>query len=126
MVKYKLEHSEYLFVSANVVNHPRFQDIHNSHGAVIPFAPEQSAAHQTNDWRISVLPSSPLKQVLTMDDWPAAPEYKHRWLPMRNGIVDDCPLRQGIECSGKPRWQCAVIAHYSLFQHLEDRRHPGI
>lgn len=120
-MEYKLDHPEYLFISANIVNHPRIQKLHNSHGAAVPFAPEQLPTHQTLDWRISVLPSSPLAEVVSMDYWPAPPKYRHRWLPMRDAIIDDCPMRAGLNCSGEPQWQCAAIAHYSLFQHLEDR-----
>ena len=52
-------------------------------------------------------------------DFYMPPDYKHRWLPMPGGILDDTPIRNGIDdCSGVNRWQCGVIAHYSLFEHL--------
>jgi hypothetical protein len=125
MVKYKLEHPEHLFVSANVINHPRLQSVHNAFGAPIPFAPEESPMVELSNWRTSSLPTSPVERVLNMEtDWPQPPIYKHRWLPMRGATMDDCPLRNGIDCSGVPQWQCAAIAHYSFFTHLENRILP--
>src|SRR2546423_1679314 len=59
-----------------------------------------------------------------MEDWPIPPDYKHRWLPMRGVSIDNCPMRMGLNCSGIAQWQCATIAHYSLFYNLEYRRIP--
>ena len=113
-------------MSANIVNHPRFQKLHNSYGASIPFAPDHTPINYTREWRISSLPSSRVKEVLSMDVWPHPPEYKHRWLPMKEAILDDCPMRSGLDCWGQPQWQCATIAHYSLFWHLETRPYPRL
>ena len=121
LVAYKLNHPEHLFVSANIINHPRLQNVHNAFMASIPFAPEHHPTHHTTDWRISTLPTSQLEQVLNMGDWPEPPQYKHRWLPMRESTIDDCPIRDGLDCSHHSQWQCAAIAHYSLFHHLEQR-----
>jgi hypothetical protein len=124
LVAYKTSHPEHLFVSANIINHPRLQKVHCGFAAPIPFAPEHARIHETNDWRISTLPSSPLHEVKSMQDWPEPPEYKHRWLPMRGSTIDDCPMRRGLNCSDKPQWQCAAIAHYSLLAHLEQCTFP--
>jgi hypothetical protein len=124
LVEYKINHPEHLYISANIVNHPRLQRIHNSYDVPVPFAPEQSPTHQSHDWRISLLPSSPVEEVLLPEDWPSPPEYKHRWLPMRAGTLEDTPMRSGLNCSGEPQWQCATIAHYSLLYHLENRTLP--
>ena len=123
LVEYKVNHPEHLFVSANVVNHPRLQKLHNSYGVPVPFAPEQSHTHGTHDWRVSSLPSSPIEKVSSMDDWPTPPEYPHRWLPMRAATIDNCPMQTGLSSSDKPQWYCSVIAHYSLFHHLENSTH---
>ena len=120
LVAYKLQHPDLLFVSANIVNHPKLQEIHNARLVPQPFAPEQSSSPQSEGWKIGDLPFSPLQEVLSFsDDWPPPPEYKHRWLPMRGATIDDCPIRNGLSCSGQPKWQCAAIAHYSFFRHLE-------
>lgn len=121
LVAYKIAHPEHLFVSANVVNHPRFQKLHNQFGATRPFAPEKKHTTHTDDWRVNHLPTSRIKKVGFMREWPRPPEYKHRWLPMRDAIIDDCPMRAGLNCSSQPQWQCAAIAHYTLFYHLENR-----
>jgi hypothetical protein len=39
---------------------------------------------------------------------------------MRQGDMDDCPLRSGLDCGGHDQWQCAAIAHYDFFYHLEN------
>jgi hypothetical protein len=119
LVAYKTSHPEHLFVSANIVNHPRLQKVQSAYAAPVPFAPEQSPIHETTDWRISTLPSSPLEEVKSMSEWPEPPDFKHRWLPMRSATIDDCPMRKGLNCSDKPQWQCAAIAHYSLLYHIE-------
>lgn len=88
--------------------------------APLPFAPGHRRIEDTVDWRTSGLPTSDLKEVKDFGvDWPAPPDYKHQWLPMRNSTLEDTPIRDGHECSGLPRWQCGTIAHYSLFQRLE-------
>jgi hypothetical protein len=121
LVAYKLNHPEHLFASANIINHPRLQKLHNHFMVMRPFAAEQHhPSHETTDWRINHLPTSPLEEVKSFDDWPTPPEYKHRWLPMRGASSDDCPIRDGLACSGQPQWQCAAIAHYTFFQHLEN------
>jgi hypothetical protein len=122
IVTYKLNHPEHLFVSANIINHPKLQTVHNAFMTQFPFAPDtHPVQHPGNNWRISNLPSSPVEYVRSMNEFPVPPDYKHRWLPMRNATIDDCPIREGIDCSGRPRWECATIAHYSFFQHLENR-----
>jgi len=121
LVAYKVNHPEHLFASANVVNHPRIQKLHNQYGAALPFAPEQSPTDQTIDWRVNNLPTSDVEEVPDMAEWRQPPRYKHRWLPMRGAKIDDCPMRSGLHCSNQPQWQCAAIAHYTLFQHLENR-----
>ena len=90
--------------------------------ATLPFAPDPIPL-QTQvppDWRVSTLPSSSLEEVQTMADWPEPPEFRHRWLPMRNATIDDCPMRAGLNCSGRPQWECAAIGHMTLFAHLEN------
>ena len=56
------------------------------------------------------------------EDWLPPPPYKHRWLPMRNSTLDDCPIRNGMTCSSLPQWQCAAIAHYTFFARLEEEQ----
>ena len=125
LVAYKLNHPEYLFVSANVINHPRLQNVHNHFRVMLPFAPEQHPLrYPTKDWRVNHLPTSPLEDVRSMEQWLAPPEYKHRWLPMRGATIDNCPIRDALECSGRPQWECATIVHYTLFQHLENSTEP--
>ena len=128
LVEYKVTHPEHLFVSANIINHPRLQAIHNAKMTNHPFAPEHVRRNLTNgtDWRISHLPTSPIQNFSTIhDDWNPPPKYKHRWLPMRSANRDDTPLRDGLNCSGLPQWQCGVLAHYSFFQNLETGNPPS-
>ena len=126
LVEFKLTHPQYLFVSGNVINHPRLQRLHNALGTVVPFAPELRPTHATHDWRISPLPSAEVHEFGNVTtDWIEPPEYRHRWLPMRDGKMDDCPLRTGLSCSGLAQWMCAAIAHYDLFYHLENGRTPS-
>jgi|SRR5579862_2505175 len=122
LVQYKLNHPEHLLVSANIINHPRLTKVHSWFMAPLPFAPDQHPLHtqHTDDWRVSSLPSSLLHEVKTMDDWIDPPKHRHRWLPMRNSTIDDCPMRSGLNCSGQPQWQCAAIAHMTLFARLEE------
>jgi hypothetical protein len=126
LVRYKLDHPEHYLVSANVINHPRLTTVHCSFMVPRPFAPEQSPLHSTtDDWRVSVLPTSDVVDVPNMDHWPEPPEYQHRWLPMRQATIDDCPMRSGLNCSGQPQWQCAAIAHMSFLTHVENRSSGG-
>jgi hypothetical protein len=124
LVAYKLNHPEHLFVSANIINHPRLTKLHMGRMASFPFAPEFQHTPQTHEWKTSLLPTSPVDVVRDMDEWPTPPDYKHRWLPMRGVPIDNCPMRMGLNCSGIPQWQCATIAHYSLFYNLEYRIPP--
>jgi hypothetical protein len=125
-VEYKYNHPEHLYVSANIINHPRLQAVHNSIMTTRPFAPEFHFTYETLDWRISPLPTSPIESVANVEeDWPEPPEYKHRWLPMRHANPDDTPLRNGLNCSNLPQWQCSTLAHYSFLQHLENGIRPS-
>lgn len=125
LVSYKLTHPDHLFVSANIINHPRLTKLHMGRMASFPFAPEHAPApHAPIEWKTSLLPTSPVEFVGDMSEWPAPPEYKHRWLPMRGVGIDNCPMRRGLNCSGVGQWQCATIAHYSLFYNLEYRTSP--
>ena len=127
LVAYKLNHPEHLFVSANVINSWRFQELHNAFMVTLPFAPDHTPLqNEILDWRVSKLHSAkPPSSDIGESHYEGhrlfiAPDYKHCWLPMQGGTLDDTPIRNGLhECSGADKWQCAAIAHYSLFSHLE-------
>lgn len=129
MVQYKLNHPNHLFVSANVINSWRLTQLHNAFMCTLPFAPEYTPLEgETLDWRVSHRPFAK-RPSADMDDvegeFYKPPDYKHKWLPMPEGILDDTPIRNGInDCSDVDKWQCGVIAHYSLFKHLEKGTKP--
>ena len=112
MVQYKLNHPNHLFVSANVVNSWRLAQLHNAFMCTLPFAPDYTRLEgETLDWRVSEYPSanrpSPdMKEPYDVErGFYIPPEYKHKWLLMPEGILDDTPIRNGInDCSDISRW----------------------
>jgi hypothetical protein len=126
LVAYKLNHPEHLFVSANVINSWRLQDLHTAFMSTIPVAPDyRRLQNQRLDWRLSTAPFEPPKvqyesELLPQARLPTPPPYKHCWLPMRGATLEDTAIRDGLEnCSHVAKWQCAAIAHYSFFYRLE-------
>lgn len=135
MVAEKLRNRFWL-VSANVVNHPLLSPVHAHRGALHAFIQENNydnlSVHDSVEWRTKktapvVVPWTP-EFVTERND--SIAENLHQWAP----LVTDPPatgvqtlaqqdMRFGYEpfdpCSLKS-WKCATVAHYSLFQNLEE------
>ena len=127
IVKKKLEHPEYIGVSANIVVNFATAWMHNHLGAVYPYLPEldQSPANTTS-WQVADLPywKGP-------DDFDFASYEKtisavphHRWLP----VAPDSPLAHKtpmdrseytLGSSGWHTWMVATQQHYSFLRNLE-------
>lgn len=131
LVKTKLEHPEYIVLSANVINNPLLSFIHYHLGAVLPFRPETPARPDLHPstWKTSGLPS-----------WTGPADYApdlcsdcsrdvyHRWLPLPAGHTTDNTAIESTEYSphghGWKSWEMAAQEHYSFFANME--RDPAL
>ncbi|CAL8463666.1 g3200 [Coccomyxa elongata] len=87
----------YLFVSANVVNHPLLSYVHAHLGPLLPFQPPSESLNSSNSHKPFVVTDN----ATVLDESPARTS--------RYGAGDACWWAD---------WQCAAIAHYSFLHHL--------
>ncbi|KAK9917316.1 hypothetical protein WJX75_003075 [Coccomyxa subellipsoidea] len=96
LVEEKLR-GRYLFVSANVVNHPLLSYVHAQLGALLPFQP-------------------PPKGLNPMD------AYKPFVLANNHSVLDDSPAHTSAyktdDACFWEQWECAAVAHYSFLHHM--------
>ena len=122
-MKQKIEHPEYLAVSANVVVNFATAWIHQHLGAVRPYLPELGPPKgPPSTWRVSEL-----------QHWSGPPKFDyrtfqgqkgHRWLPVPVGNpsfrmtrIDKSEYK--LSSSGWHSWHVAAQQHYSLFHNIE-------
>lgn len=100
IIQRKIDHREYLIVSANVLNPPGLSWVHYHLNTSKPYLPElQKPVNFVDDdrrfmvdWRPSTLPSwdGPKYHNFSMSS--PAPFDGHRWLPLRGGDIEKTPL----------------------------------
>lgn len=127
IVKKKVEHPEYIGVSANLIVNFATAWIHYHQGAVFPFLPELQASPQnTTDWRPSKLP--PWKGPTDFEWKKHEKEFSgkkgHRWLPVPSvsPLAHHTPIDKAeplLSNNGWHNWLLATQQHYSLFRNLE-------
>ncbi len=145
VVKRKMEHPEYVLVSANVVNQPALAFVHYHLGTAHPYLPEvkkpadfiANPLLRPSTWRASELPLwAPPHENFTFDhrytrngtnivneSYPA-PFKGHRWLPVGSDAdIMDTPITAASYNKGGPgfySWVVAAQTHYSFLQNLEN------
>ena len=123
IVKQKVEHPEYLVVSANVVDNFATAWLHYRMRAIHPYLPDLGPANQSLiDWRTSKLPSWTGPKDFNYTRFHG--ERTHRWLPVpsENPLSRKTPMDASeytLSKSGWHTWRVAAQQHYSLFQNLE-------
>ncbi|KAF2455657.1 hypothetical protein BDY21DRAFT_69778 [Lineolata rhizophorae] len=129
LVQTKVEHPEYLTVSANIMNQPSLSWIHHHLGVVKPYMPELSPPETVPNatasrWRASELPTWSGPEDFRVGDHFKGPFKGHRWLPMPEGTpIDDTPISTTTYDAFSPglwHWTIAAQEHYSFFEHLEN------
>ena len=121
----KVEHPEYIIVSANLVVQFAFAWIHYHLGAIHPYLPEldpYESTKPTSSWRKSELPFWVGPEDYNVTNY-TAPAY-HRWLPLApgTGSTDSTPIAQTkymVGGSGWDDWQVGAQQHYSFLENLE-------
>ena len=126
IVKRKVEHPEYVIVSANLIVQFAFAWIHYHLGAIQPYLPEQSIIdkkHPTSSWRNSKLPYWDGPDNFTVEEFKPPPGGHHRWLPLAPGTGDNertpIPRVQYSDGVSHEDWMVAAQQHMSFLQHLE-------
>ena len=124
-MKRKVEHPEYIIVSANLVVQFAFAWIHYHLGAIHPYLPEldpYTSKKPTSSWRKSELPFWVGPEDYNVTNY-TDPAY-HRWLPLApgTGSTDSTPIAQTkymVGGSGWDDWKVGVQQHYSFLENLE-------
>ncbi|KAI9804742.1 MAG: hypothetical protein M1825_001110 [Sarcosagium campestre] len=133
MVKVRVEHPEYLAVSANSINNPALSWVHWHLGAIRPYLPEMKPPDESRaddldwnrrkSWRASELPTwqGPDDHFIDFkSDFPA-PFNGHRWLPLRKTTNDDnTPVNVDTYDKAGPGWNFWTIAAQELYSFLEN------
>ncbi|KAH0557065.1 hypothetical protein GP486_005146 [Trichoglossum hirsutum] len=129
LVQTRLDHPEYLVISANVVNHPLVSWLHYHLGAIRPYLPElllpEQSERNKSSWRASELPAWTGPSTYTVQNSvDFTPPYQgHRWLPLTNGENTDRTPISGTEYHphgpGWKVWPVAAQEHYSFLENLE-------
>ena len=124
-MKRKVEHPEYIIVSANLVVQFAFAWIHYHLGAIHPYLPEldpYKSKKPTSSWRKSELPFWVGPEDYNVTNY-TDPAY-HRWLPLApgTGSTDSTPIAQTkymVGGSGWDDWKVGAQQHYSFLENLE-------
>jgi hypothetical protein len=144
LVHTRLEHPDYFFISANVVNQPILSWVHHHLGVVRSYRPEpqpparpQRTTNSTVfDWRTSRLPSwippsspsqgqnAPVPSDCGIPIDFLSPFRGHRWLPCSSSsaTVATAVTQEVLSTNGGGKWPWTLGAqhHYSFLEHLED------
>ncbi|MCJ1320028.1 hypothetical protein MMC15_005364 [Xylographa vitiligo] len=126
IVKRKVEHPEYIVVSANLVVQFALTWLHYHLGALHPYLPElthRKSYTPTTSWRSSELPywDGPADFNMTSFE---APDH-HRWLPLAPGGVVDlektpiADVKYGVGGISWEEWTVGAQQHYSFLENLE-------
>lgn len=92
----------FLFVSANVINHPWLSHIHHRMGATLPFHPPNQTLPE--DSHLKSRPS----------DW----VLQHKENGLEDTAIGSSSLDPFSPCTWLD-WRCAAVTHYSFLHHLE-------
>ena len=126
-MKQKVEHPEYIIVSANLVVQFSFAWVHLHLGAIHPYLPELTplkGKRPTTSWRKSELPYWSGPEDFDVANFTSA--KRHRWLPLAPGTgkLDHTPITSIFYGNPDPNpghtnWQVGVQQHYSFLENLE-------
>ena len=125
LVTTKLDHPEYLLVSANGINNPALSWVHYHLGAIHPYLPELIPPKEvpSPSWRASKLPQWKDGASFDRHKWFDAPYEHHRWLPLGpEYTLDGTPITTTAYDKSGPGWNNWAIAaqeHYSFLENLE-------
>lgn len=125
MIKKKIEHPEWLMVSANLVVQHALSWVHQHTTAIHPYLPDLSpTSNITASWRVSDLPYWTGPDNVSLTDFTV--EKGHRWLPLQPGSpwLDNTPMDRSEYMnadSGWNNWMVGAQQHYSFLQNLEER-----
>ncbi|MCJ1379589.1 hypothetical protein MMC17_002691 [Xylographa soralifera] len=125
IVKRKVEHPEYIVVSANLVVQFALTWLHYHLGALHPYLPElthRKSYTPTTSWRTSELPYWDGPADFNMTNF-EIPDH-HRWLPLAPGAEDIektpiADIKYGIGGIGWEEWTVGAQQHYSFLENLE-------
>lgn len=129
IVKKKLEHPEYIGVSANLVVNFATAWLHNHFGAVHPYLPDLKPppfANATPNWRVRDLPAwtGPKDFDITAYEKTITAISHHRWLPVppEDPQARKTPIARAeptLGTSGWHTWMVATQQHYSFLYNLQ-------
>ena len=137
LVTMKMQHPEYLTVSANVVNSPLMGWVHHHMGASRPYLPEFDVyepplidslpkLNARKPWQYTKYPLWSGPKDYFFDSFQDPPYDGHRWLRLNNDsdihrtpIVD---IEYDTWGTGLKSWAIAAQEHYSFLENLAENR----
>ncbi|PTU20208.1 hypothetical protein P175DRAFT_0481289 [Aspergillus ochraceoroseus IBT 24754] len=124
-VKTKLDHSDSIIVSANVVNQGVLESLHSHPSVALPYRPELQPSQDSvdqNSWRASTLPSWNGPKGFKVHKGFTSPFRNHRWLPSSDEDFDHTPIGMAMYTESGPGlddWTVKAQQHYSFLHRLE-------